>query len=88
VRNSFAESAVVYDDISTMAPVVTSFKINSGALSTANGVVTLWAGGPSMPLTFANFFNIAIDAVAFIVAGIAGLTMVGSLGELVGGGEE
>jgi hypothetical protein len=89
--------------IALLVPVIISFIVwmlataNGGTTAVgygfpttpvANGVVTLWAGGPSMPLTFVNFFNIAIDAVAFIVAGIAGLTMVGALGELVGGGEE
>jgi hypothetical protein len=41
VKNIFGESSVWADDILTLAPVVTSFKINSGAASTANPVVKL-----------------------------------------------
>jgi Zn-dependent metalloprotease/uncharacterized protein Usg len=41
VKNVFAESAMVSDDISALAPVGTSFKINAGAASTVNGLVTL-----------------------------------------------
>jgi hypothetical protein len=41
VKNAFAESAFVIDDISALAPEVTSFKINAGAGGTANSVVTL-----------------------------------------------
>jgi hypothetical protein len=57
---------------------------NSGAPSF---VATLWSGGPQLPAVLVQFFNLAIGAVAFIVAGIAGITMIGSIGELVGGDE-
>jgi hypothetical protein len=41
VRNSFVESAGASDIITALVPAVTSFKINAGAASTANGKVTL-----------------------------------------------
>jgi hypothetical protein len=50
-------------------------------------VATLWAGGPQLPAVFVQFFNLAIGAVVFIVAGIAGITMIGSIGDLVGENE-
>jgi hypothetical protein len=53
-----------------------------------NGIVWLWTGGPAIPLFLVNIFNLGIDGFAFIVAGLAGFTMVGSLGDLVGGGDE
>jgi hypothetical protein len=57
---------------------------NSGA---PDYIATLWAGGPQLPAVLVQFFNLAIGAVAFIVAGIAGITMIGSIGELVAGDE-
>jgi hypothetical protein len=40
-QNIFGDSAVKSDTISALAPVLSSFKINAGAASTANGKVTL-----------------------------------------------
>jgi hypothetical protein len=40
-ENIFGESQVMSDTIEARAPAVTSFKINAGAASTANSVVTL-----------------------------------------------
>jgi hypothetical protein len=41
VKNIFGESPEASDKISTLGPTVTLFKINAGAKSTANSVVTL-----------------------------------------------
>ena len=41
VKNSSGESSVVNDTITALAPTVTLFRINNGASSTANAVVTL-----------------------------------------------
>jgi hypothetical protein len=40
-ENILGESSVMSDTIEALAPAVTSFKINAGATSTANGVVAL-----------------------------------------------
>jgi hypothetical protein len=51
VKNSIDESSEASDDISAAgsAPVVTSFKINAGAASTANALVTLNNAGTNSP---------------------------------------
>jgi len=57
VKNSFAESSPAKSDSITVSgglpPVVTSFKINAGVASTANGVVTLNNTGTSSPMYYA-----------------------------------
>ena len=50
-------------------------------------IATLWPGGPQLPDAFVRFFNLAFGAVVFIVAGYAGVTMIGSIGDLVSGDE-
>jgi hypothetical protein len=52
-----------------------------------NFIATLWPGGPQMPDTFVRFFNLGIGFAVFLVAGIAGFTMIGSIGDLVGDNE-
>jgi hypothetical protein len=54
VKNSFAESAPWNDTISTagLLPVVTSFRINAGALTTANGTVTLNNTATNLPMYY------------------------------------
>jgi hypothetical protein len=54
VKNSFAESAPWNDSISTAgsAPVVTSFKINAGALSTGKETVTLNNTATNLPMYY------------------------------------
>jgi hypothetical protein len=52
VKNIFGESGVWVDEILTLAPVVTSFKINSGAVSTTNPVVTLTNVATNLPTQY------------------------------------
>jgi hypothetical protein len=52
VQNSFGESAVVNDSIVLSVPAVTSFKINSGAASTANPVVKLNNAASNAPTQY------------------------------------
>ena len=52
-----------------------------------NYIATLWPGGPQMPDTFVKFFNLGIGFVVFLVSGIAGFTMIGAIGDLIGGDE-
>jgi hypothetical protein len=54
VKNSFTESNVMDDDISAAgsAPVVTSFKINAGALKTTKGTVTLNNTATNLPMYY------------------------------------
>lgn len=51
--------------------------------SSPSSIVSLWSDGPVLPGILVNLLNLTLDAIAFIVAGIAGITMVGSIGELV-----
>jgi pSer/pThr/pTyr-binding forkhead associated (FHA) protein len=57
VKNSFAESSPAKSDTITVSgglpPVVTSFKINAGAASTANSMVTLNNTGTNSPMYYA-----------------------------------
>jgi hypothetical protein len=55
VKNGFVESAVVSDIIvaNGLAPVVTSFRINAGAASTVNSLVTLNNAGTNSPMYYA-----------------------------------
>ena len=50
----------------------------------AHQVAQLWAGGPEIPVQFVQFFNLGFGAIVFLVAGVAGFTMIGSIGALVG----
>jgi hypothetical protein len=54
VKNSFVESNVMSDEIAAngSAPVVTSFKINAGAASTAKGLVTLNNAATNLPMYY------------------------------------
>jgi hypothetical protein len=54
VKNSFAESPEVNAKISAAGapPVVTSFKINAGAASAANGLITLNNAGTNSPMYY------------------------------------
>jgi hypothetical protein len=54
VKNSFVESAVVNESIvaNGLPPVVTSFAMNAGAASTANGLVTLNNAGTHSPMYY------------------------------------
>jgi hypothetical protein len=54
VKNSFAESGAISDTIlaSGPPPVVTSFKINSGATSITKGLVTLNNTGTNNPMYY------------------------------------
>jgi uncharacterized delta-60 repeat protein len=52
VKNAFAESDSITDTIETLAPTVTSLKINAGAASTTNNVVTLNNTATNLPLYY------------------------------------
>jgi hypothetical protein len=59
-QNNFGVSAVTSDTILALAPALTSFKINAGAASSTNGVVTLnntatnLSVGPAYPFSIAS----------------------------------
>jgi hypothetical protein len=50
--NIFGGSGVANDTISALAPAATSFKINAGAASTANGLVTLNNAATNLPTQY------------------------------------
>jgi uncharacterized protein Usg len=65
VKNAFAESGSMSDDISAAgsAPVVTSFRINAGAASTANALVTLNNIATNLPMQY-----MASESLTFVGA--------------------
>jgi hypothetical protein len=71
VKNIFGESAVWADDILTLAPDVTSFKINSGAASTTNLVVKLNNVATNSPTHYMASEDAGFDGASWQTYGTA-----------------
>jgi len=61
----------VFDDISALAPVVTSFRINIGAASTANGLVTLNNTATNLPTHYMASEDAAFAGAAWQTYSVA-----------------